>query len=50
MTSQNTTNYKFLKNFKPELYKLAVKMEEDLLIAPVSILAYATKVFRVYFI
>jgi len=43
MTSQNTTNYKFLKNFKPELYKLAVKMEEDLLIAPVSILAYATR-------
>lgn len=43
MTSKNTTNYKFLKNFKPELFKLAEKMEEDLLVTPVSILAYATR-------
>lgn len=43
MTTKNTTNYIFLRDFKPELYKLAVKMEEDLLIAPVSMLAYATR-------
>lgn len=43
MTSINTTNYNFLKNFRPELYKLTVKMEEDLLIAPISILAYSTR-------
>lgn len=43
MVSKNTTNYKFLKDFKPELYKLAIKMEEDLLITPVSILAYSTR-------
>lgn len=43
MTSKNTTNYKFLKNFKPELFKLAEKMEEDLLVTPISILAYATR-------
>ena len=43
MASKNTTNYKFLKDFRPELYKLAVKMEEDLLIAPDSMLAYATR-------
>ena len=38
-----TNNYYFLKDFKPELYKLAVKMEEDLLITPVSMLAYSTR-------
>ena len=43
MKSNNTTNYNFLKNFKPELFKLAEKMEEDLLATPVSILAYATR-------
>ena len=43
MASKNTTNYNFLKNFRPELYKLAVKMEEDLLITPISILAYGTR-------
>ena len=43
MTSINTTNYNFLKNFRPELYKLAIKMEDDLLIAPISILAYSTR-------
>ena len=43
MKAINTTNYNFLKNFRPELYKLAVKMEADLLIAPISILSYGTR-------
>ncbi|WP_298523421.1 hypothetical protein [uncultured Methanobrevibacter sp.] len=43
MSSINTTNYNFIKKFRPELYKLAVKMEEDLLITPVSMLAYSTR-------
>jgi len=43
MSSKNTTNFKFLKDFKPELYKLAVKMEEDFLLVPASMLAYATR-------
>lgn len=36
-------NYDFLKNIKPELYKLCLKMEEDLIITPVSMLAYSTR-------
>ena len=43
MATKNTTNFIFLKEIKPDLYKLAVKMEEDLLITPISILAYATR-------
>ena len=43
MSKLNTTNYNFLKNFRPELFKLAVKMEEDLLITPISMLAYSTR-------
>lgn len=43
METKNTTNFIFLKDIKPELYKLAVRMEEDLLITPISILAYATR-------
>lgn len=43
MLIEGTTNFIFLKGIKPELYKLAVKMEEDLLITPISILAYSTR-------
>lgn len=43
MTSKNTTNFKFLEEIRPELYELAVRMEEDLLVTPVSMLAYATR-------
>lgn len=43
MTTKNTTNFKFLKDEKPELYELALKMEEELLISPVSMLAYSTR-------
>ena len=43
MKGKNTTNFRFLKDFRPELYKLAVRMEADLLVTPVSMLAYATR-------
>lgn len=43
MTSKNLDNYHFLKNIKPDLYKLCLKMEEDLLITPISMLAYSTR-------
>ena len=43
MTSKNTTNFIFLKEVRPELYELTVKMERDLLIAPISMFAYATR-------
>lgn len=43
MKSRKTTNFEFLEEISPELYGLAVKMEEDLLITPVSMLTYATR-------
>lgn len=43
MKTNNTTNFIFLKDFKPELFKLAVNMEEDLLVTPISMFAYATR-------
>ena len=43
MDSLNSNNFIFLKDFRPELYKLSLKMEKDLLITPISMLAYSTR-------
>lgn len=43
MALENSGNYNFLKYIKPDLYELCLKMEEDLLVTPISMLAYSTR-------